>query len=116
MMCKLYNIAPAFLSTCTKSAQILICTLDIEPIWLYFIKCLSQSGSGTGASRHCKTRDGRNRKNTEEKEHMRTMKTENSKTAEAKEQPRQITPQQISREEIRQRQRSMMNALLCCAI
>lgn len=44
------------------------------------------------------------------------MKTKNSKPAEAKEQPRQITPQQISREEIRQRQRSMMNALLCCAI
>lgn len=116
MMCKLYNIAPAFLSTCTKSAQISILVLDFEPIWLYFINCLSQFGSGTGASRHCKTRDRRDRKNTEEKENMRTMKTENKKTAAAKEQPRQINPQQISREEIRQRQRSMMNALLCCAI
>lgn len=47
---------------------------------------------------------------------MRALKTENKKTAAAKEQPRQINPQQISREEIRQRQRSMMNALLCCAI
>lgn len=44
------------------------------------------------------------------------MKTENKKTTAAKEQPRQTNPQQIFREEIRQRQRSMMNALLCCAI
>ena len=44
------------------------------------------------------------------------MKTENRRTADAKEQPRQTNPQEISREEIRQRQRSLMNALLCCAI
>ena len=81
-----------------------------------FYLCGCYFSNRAGASRHCKTGDGRNRKNIEEKEHMRTMKTENKKTAAAKEQPRQSNPQQISREEIRQRQRSMMNALLCCAI
>ena len=44
------------------------------------------------------------------------MKTENSKPAAAKDQTRRQNPPEISREEIRQRQRSMMNALLCCMI
>lgn len=44
------------------------------------------------------------------------MTTENSKTAEAQVQPRKSDPQEISREEIRQRQRSIVNALLCCMI
>lgn len=44
------------------------------------------------------------------------MTTEKRRTADAKEQPRQTNPQRISQEEIRHRQRSMMNALLCCAI
>lgn len=44
------------------------------------------------------------------------MKTENSKPAAAEEQSRRPEHPEISREEIRQRQRSMMNALLCCMI
>ena len=44
------------------------------------------------------------------------MTTENSKPTAAEDQTRRQDRPEISREEIRQRQRSMLNALLCCAI